>query len=452
MTQSKNTQYVKRKLTRKSLWKRPWFYLLLILAVILIAIGLYQIPAIQDKAYFYVASARADIAYFFNPPAKQAFSPSGNNTLEPDVVSSLTAMAPTVTATLEPTQTPTPLPTKQDTPTPTLTLTPTLTPTPIPGTVKLTGIQLELQRFNNCGPTNLAMALSYWGWEGDQFVTEDVLKPRREDRNVMPYEMLDYVQTETNLLGVLRYGGDLDMVKKFVAAGFPVLIERGYKAPKEGWMGHYGIIYAYDDEKGEVRIPDSYLGDISLKYENIQMYWNQFDGIYLVIYPPEREQEVLDILGPQADRDYNLQYALDQVTERIKLEEGRELFFAWYSQGSILVEMNDYYGAAKAFDQAWVVYDELPYDQRPWRITWYQTGPYFAYYYTGRYQDVLDLANQTLYITPEDALPETWVWRGRANVMLGNRETAIADFRRALEWHPGWWVALDELQALGIYE
>jgi hypothetical protein len=48
------------------------------------------------------------------------------------------------------------------------------------------------------------------------------------------------------------------------------------------------------------------------------------------------------------------------------------------------------------------------------------------------------------------ALPESFLWSGKANVALGNTETAIADFKRALEWHPGWKPALDELEALGV--
>jgi hypothetical protein len=30
------------------------------------------------------------------------------------------------------------------------------------------------------------------------------------------------------------------------------------------------------------------------------------------------------------------------------------------------------------------------------------------------------------------------------------RDDAIASFTRALYWHPGWWVAENELSALGV--
>ena len=215
-------------------------------------------------------------------------------------------------------------------------------------------------------------------------------------------------------------------------------------------MGHYGIITGYDDAKQQVRIPDSYLGDITMSYDEISRYWDQFDDIYLVVYPYDKTEEVASILGPQWDKDYNLRFALEQTTARIDHLEGMDLFFAWYSRGSILVELQDYAGAAQAYDQAFAIYDQLPTDQRPWRVLWYQTGPYFAYYYTARYQDVLDLANYVLDITPEDAIPETWVWRGRANKMLENWDAAVSDFKTALEWHPNWWVAENELAAMGV--
>jgi tetratricopeptide (TPR) repeat protein len=168
-----------------------------------------------------------------------------------------------------------------------------------------------------------------------------------------------------------------------------------------------------------------------------------------VIYPPEREQEVFSILGPHVDETYNYQHAAQKAIEETYELEGRELFFAWFNYGTSLTNLGDYYGAAKAYDQAYEIYADLY--PKPWRITWYQTGPYFAYYYTGRYQDVIDLADITIsYVSNQPAIEESWVWRGRARVALGDIDGAIEDFREALKWHPGWWVAEAELRNLGI--
>ena len=169
----------------------------------------------------------------------------------------------------------------------------------------------------------------------------------------------------------------------------------------------------------------------------------------MVIYPPNRESEVLAILGPNADETHNLRGAAQKAAEETTLLEGRELFFAWFNYGTSLVNLGDYYGAAQAYDTAYEIYAELV--SKPWRITWYQTGPYFAYYYTGRYQDVIDLADLTLsYSSAQPAIEESWVWRGRAKVELGDVEGGIEDFREALEWHPGWWVAEQELLYQGV--
>jgi len=51
-----------------------------------------------------------------------------------------------------------------------------------------------------------------------------------------------------------------------------------------------------------------------------------------------------------------------------------------------------------------------------------------AYYYSGRYQDTVNLANQTL---NQPDLEESLYWRALAKEAQGNIDGAIADLRRA---------------------
>lgn len=440
---------------RKKQWDIPkkknnrWLKVLLILAgLAVLALVVYFLPPVHDRLSWRLANIRADIFYYFNPPEETSFSPEQQAEMDRIVHQTETAMVPSPTATMEPTLTAT----NYVSPTPTQTASATPSPTPIPETMRLEGVVHEFQKFNNCGPANLSMALSFWGWEGDQRTTAAWLKPNQDDRNVMPYEMMDYVNQETNLKAIMRWGGDLEMIKQFIAAGFPVLIERGFleEVPQKAWMGHYNLITGYDDVLSRFIVQDSYVGeDYVNPYERIERHWRAFNYVFLIIYPPDREASVLEILGQHADENYNLQQAAQKASEEISVLSGKELFFAWYNYGTSLVNLADYYGAAQAYDQAYEVYADLP--SKPWRITWYQTGPYFAYYYTGRYQDVINLADITLsYSSAQPAIEESWVWRGRARLALGNTEGAIEDFRNALEWHPGWWVAEQELRNLGI--
>ncbi|KUK90157.1 MAG: hypothetical protein XE04_1569 [Marinimicrobia bacterium 46_43] len=421
-------------------------------AALALMLAIYFLPPVHDRLSWRMANLRASIFYFFNPPDEVAFSPAQQAEMEAIVKQTQTAMAPTPTSTLEPSATPT----NFISPTPTRTPSPTPSPTPIPRKEYLEGIVWENQKlYNNyCGPANLSMALSFWGWDGDQSVTGPWLKPLEEDRNVMPYEMVDFVRTQTNFHIIQRWGGDLNIIKKFIAAGFPVMIERGFEeeVPNDYWMGHYNLINGYDDEEKTFIIQDSFVGeDYSRSYEMINLHWRAFNYVYMVIYPKEREQEIFRILGSHADEIYNYEFAAEKAQNEISVLDGQQLFFAWFNYGTSLRFLNDYYGAAQAYDKAYEILGEMYEGIDPlYRILWYQTGPYFAYYNTGRYQDLLSLTTKTINSSFVPAIEESWVWRGRAKVALGDIEGGIEDFREALKWHPDWWVAEAELHSLGV--
>jgi tetratricopeptide (TPR) repeat protein len=149
-----------------------------------------------------------------------------------------------------------------------------------------------------------------------------------------------------------------------------------------------------------------------------------------------RESEVLGILGPHADAEVNLQLAAQMALEETATLGGRDLYFAWFNLGSNRVALQDYAAAAEAYDQAFTLYAALPEGERPWRMLWYQTGPYEAYYYTSRYQDVINLANTTLSFLNQPILEETLYWRGLAKEALGDQQGAILDLQRAVSINP----------------
>jgi tetratricopeptide (TPR) repeat protein len=81
---------------------------------------------------------------------------------------------------------------------------------------------------------------------------------------------------------------------------------------------------------------------------------------------------------------------------------------------------------------------------------WYQTGPYKAYYYTGRYQDVIDLANSTLDTVSDKSLEESIYWRGMAELALGDNASAVEDFRRAVYLNSSFTPGIEALNNLGV--
>jgi hypothetical protein len=411
------------------------------------ALLLYQIPSIRENVDWRISNLRSSIRYAISPPEESVFTPN------PTIAAMVQATMDAFTSTPSPTYTSTA--TAGPTSTPELTPTPIPTSTPIPSSTLLSGIRHEYQKWNNCGPTNLAMALSFWGWEGSQIDTAAILKPNARDKNVMPYELASFVEEETGLIALVRVGGDIDLIKRFIAAGFPTIIEKGFDSKKTGWIGHYQVLAGYDETLNVFHAYDSYEGDFSNgqtllePYEEIESYWRHFNHIYIIIYPRDREAEALSILGPQADETENFLYAAEKASLDIFNLSGRDLFFAWYNRGTNLMQLKDYSGAALAYDEAFKVYAALEPEERPWRVFWYQTGPYFAYYFTGRYYDVLNLASQTIENAEEPALEESWYWRALAKEALGDIDGAIEDLKTSLQWHPGFEPSEYQLDRLG---
>lgn len=425
-----------------------WWGIPVVLALCLGAVvALYYLPPVHERLAWRVESALASVRNIIKPPQKEEFTPQE----QIDAIVQATLHAATRAVPLTPTPTQTAAPTLPGaTATPTLTPTFTPTSTPIPGQVLLTGFKHEYQGWNNCGPATLSIALSYWGWKGSQKDTAAVLKPNTRDKNVSPHEMVDYVNEQTALRALERSGGSLETIKRVLAAGFPVIIERGFEPGDEDWMGHYQALVGYDDAKGRFTAQDAYImPDLPVPYSEVTTYWQNFNYIFVVIYPPEREGELLAALGELAHPAEEYRIAAARAQAEIDSGSGRMEFFAWYNLGTSLVHLQDYAGAAAAYDQAFFIYNQLELDERPWRAVWYQTGPYFAYYYTGRYVDLINLATSTLARTGEPALEESWYWRALARLQTGEYDAAIDDLRTSLKWHPGFIPSIEKLRELG---
>jgi hypothetical protein len=431
--------------------RKKWILLggLAVIGCSLSALLVYNLPPVHSRLAWRVASLRSQLRSLIDPPQEAVFVPE-QGTLQ------VGQILPAASAT----QTPSPMPTLSGpTASPEPSPTPLPTATPIPSQVLLEGIRHEYQQMNNCGPTTLAMALSYWGWSGDQRTTRAALRPnfdQVDDKNVNPSEMVDYVQSQTGLNAVARVGGDTTLLKQLIAAGFPVIVEKGLQDHPRDWMGHYVLVSGYDDPNQLFITQDSYTGpgeNVRVPYQVFESgWWRHFNHTYLVIFPPERAGEVLAILGSQADETMNQQANAQKAQSEATSLSGREQYFALFNLGSSLVALGDYAGAAQAYDQAFAVYPTIPEGDRPWRNLWYQSGPLVAYYYTNRYQDVLQLGNTTLTTLEQPILEEAYYWMGKAREALGEMDKAIYDYQKAYELNPNSTPARQELERLGILQ
>ncbi len=316
-------------------------------------------------------------------------------------------------------------------------------PISLPTEYRLNGITHIYQGWNNCGPATLTMGLTYFGVPADQYPAAQWLKPNSEDKNVSPWQMTAYVNTQLpgTVQALMRYGGTLDTLRLLIANDFPVIIEAGYDPPGEnlGWMGHYLLMSGYNDAAQVFVAQDSYDGpNLPYTYDHVQEYWQHFNYLYIVLYDVSRETELLTLLGDDADEDQNVVNAM--AIARAEAVANPEDPFAWFNMGTNFNLLGMYSEAATAYDQSRNVGDGLP-----WRMMWYQFGPFEAYLEVGRYNDVISLAAANLNDGGGQYVEETYYYAGWARAGLGETQRAIDNFNGAISFNPNFTPAREAL-------
>ncbi len=395
--------------------------LLIVIGLTLVIVLVYQIPSVEARL-----SWRVDLAMTY---LRGVIYP-----VKPFPTPAEALILPTQAATNTPTSLPTLVPDL-----PSVTIAPSATaqpsPTRIPAAVTLRAPLWEVQGANNCGPATLALYLRYYGWEGTQESIAQVVKPIPEDRNVNPEELVYYVRTHAGWLSAeFRVGGDLQLLKQLIAAGFPVMIEESfyfdtpYWPNDDLWAAHYLLVTGYDDSAQTFTGQDSFHGPNQvISSTTLDSYWQIFNRVYLLVYPPAQEGVLKSVLGDNWDPDLNRQHALE-VSQAETQSEPRNAY-TWFNLGSNLVYFERYGEAASAYDTA----RKLGLYQRMLR---YQFGPFFAYFHAAMTTELLTVTEYALERTPNSE--EALLWHGWALYRMGKKLEAVADWQKALEYHPGY--------------
>ncbi len=311
---------------------------------------------------------------------------------------------------------------------------PTATAVNLPMRHELGGLRHEYQTWNNCGPATVSMALSAFGMSEGQAAAARTLKPDPDDKNVSPSELADYVRSR-GLEATVRVNGTIDRLRELVALDLPVIVETWFIPHPGDEMGHYRVVTGYDHQAAMLITMDSYNGPlVSVPYDEFDRLWRVFNRVYIVISDRQRSADVAAVLG--ADSQDAAMLVAGAARAEAELMAAADPF-GWFNLGSCLLGLGDPAGAAGAFDRARAL-------GLPWRMLWYQFGPFEAYAAVGRWNDVAALADENLRRVGN--LEESLYWRGRARQALGDREGAIRSWRQALAVHPGYEPALQALR------
>lgn len=390
--------------------------ILFIAAVFLVLLlTLWQIPRVQNAVSWRTEKWVLQLKNSINPPGPVPtalpFTPAPSKTPMPATptaaLSTLPPLSPTPTATVE----------------------------PLPARVLLPAPPYEFQTINNCGPATLSMALHLYGWEGSQAEIAEQIKPVPQDRNVNPEELTYYVRNFAGWLNIVyRVGGDLSTLKTLLAANYPVIVEsvtsldpNDALGPTDDlWAAHYLLLTGYDDSTETFTMQDSYHGaDLTISYTQLEKDWEAFNNLYMVIYFPDDEAELANLLGLAWDEDASREQSLAKA--RAETESDPDNAYAWFNLGSNLVYFEEYQDAALAYDQAREI-------GLPLRMFRYQFGPFLAYFHANRIDDLLALTNWARGVT--DMSEETWLWQGWGLYRQGDFKAAKAAWEKARSINP----------------
>jgi hypothetical protein len=395
-----------------------------VLVVILISLAIYPIPAVKMRVDWRVDGAATYLRSIFDPAN---LAP----TALPQPQVSFNSIEPVRTA----------LDVYLDD---NIQQAPKTTPKPLAPQVILESPKYEKEIYNNCGPATLTMALRMYGWEGNQEDISSIIKPDEDDKNVNIDELVYFVRNKAGWLNAeYRVAGELDLLKRLLSNGFPIIIESGmqldqsYRVNDDRWAGHYLLVTGYNDDAGLFTTQDSwYSPNRMITYEDLDTDWKNFNRAYFLIYTPDQSKNIQELIGDNWDEESNRIRALNVAYDESNANPKDA--FAWFNLGTNLLYFDRFSEAAQAYDTA----IRLGLPQRMLR---YQFGPFIAYFKTSRNADLKALAEYALKITPTSE--ENRLWYGWALYREGERASAIDEFNKALHINPNY---LDARYALNF--
>lgn len=296
---------------------------------------------------------------------------------------------------------------------------------------RIDNITYVAQKLNNCSATALTMGLTHYGGPEDQFIVGDYLRPSDRDVSVDIAQMETYVdEVFTGVKAVWRMGGTWYMVRRLVAAGFPVIIETSVMVRNEDppWAGHNRLVIGYDGEM--ILTYDGYLGHgdfqgLRIHQADLDAVWKQMNRNFLILYEEDREAEVAAILGPHWLVEQNIRLT-ERMAEAELINNPLDLYAA-YNLGAALNLQGRYDEAAAAFDEA------LDIGGLPVRFHWYRFDLFEALYHVGRYSELIWWAeNNLLSMGPSLAAEEAHYWLGMGYAAEGRYDEALLQIQQAV--------------------
>lgn len=302
---------------------------------------------------------------------------------------------------------------------------PPVTQAPLPSKKVIANNYHIFQSFNNCGPASLSLALSYFKINKSQEELGAALRPYQidggiEDDKSVTFSEMSKKAEEYGLVTYHRPNGNMELVKKFIAADIPVMTRTWLDVNDD--IGHYRVIKGYDDTAKTILQDDTYQGkNLTYAYEDFDTLWSKYNYEYLVLVPQDKKELAENILGENIDE----QYAWEE-SKKLSLEKLSKDPTSIYDRFNLSVAYYHLGDKKKTIEEYEKVASELPF-----RTLWYQTEPIQAYFDLGQYDQVLAISDQILN-NQNRAFSELYLMRGKIFEKRGDKIAARIEYENAV--------------------
>ncbi len=174
----------------------------------------------------------------------------------------------------------------------------------------------SVQTLNNCGPSSVVAAMSWYGINVSQEQARSVLRPYSENRGMTHTVIAPYV-AQYGLEAKARVNGDPDVIKRLVANNIPVIVLQWISESRR--IGHFRVVQGYDDNEGVFYVDDSLLGpNVAIPYDSFERRWNYQWTRYIPVYRPSQAPLVAAILGPDWTDKGMYERAIPELRDAIR--------------------------------------------------------------------------------------------------------------------------------------
>lgn len=305
----------------------------------------------------------------------------------------------------------------------------------------LPGTRVSYQKFNNCGPANLSMILSYYDIDKSQKELSEQMRPYQhlkgdnDDKTIFPEEFVFWVE-KFGLKALHRPNGSIELLKLFLANDIPVVVKTLLKIEDD--PSHFRIVRGFDENSQIIIVDDSYFGsNRKISYFQFLQMWQPFNYVYIPVYRPEKEEIVKAISGQEEDEEVAYWRAINRAKKEAELDPEN----VW----PVFNLANSYYHVSR-YEES-IKYFEQVESRLPRRALWYQIEPILAYRELGNYDRVFQISGR-LFKDGNRAFSELYQIRGEIYLEKGDKEAARREFELALQYNKNFQPAKDALSQL----